>query len=209
MGWFEQSEREKWATPAALSYTQQHMGLPALDERSQDLYGRALPRGVLLPRFVPDRPPVNHWMSPYDLAQHAFLPGQIVLGKFAGSFLGHLDDRPMVTIAAPARARHPPFLSPTFIFIRLDAGARSEGRACENGASASCIGHDVYVLDPFGQSGEPSACFNALAELDPESWTIVDDVASITQALIVDDDPKSRHWNESARKLLSGIVLLT
>ena len=72
------------------------------------------------------------------------------------------------------------------------------------------LGHDVYVLDPFGQSGEPSACFNALAELDPESRTIVDDVASITHALIVDDgDARSRHWNDSARALLTGIILLT
>src|SRR5262249_13346916 len=59
------------------------------------------------------------------------------------------------------------------------------------------------------QSGEPSACFNALAELDPESSTIADDVASITHALIVDDgDARSRHWNDSARALLKGILLL-
>ena len=37
--------------------TQAHLGLPALDARSRELYGKALPRGVLLPRFVPDRPP--------------------------------------------------------------------------------------------------------------------------------------------------------
>jgi type IV secretory pathway TraG/TraD family ATPase VirD4 len=49
------------------------------------------------------------------------------------------------------------------------------------------LGHQVHVLDPFGQSGEPSASFNALAELDPDKWTIADDVASITHALIVDD----------------------
>ena len=55
-----------------------------------------------------------------------------------------------------------------------------------------------------GNRTKPSACFNALAELDPESWTIVDDVASITQALIVDDgDARSRHWNDSARALLT------
>jgi type IV secretion system protein VirD4 len=66
------------------------------------------------------------------------------------------------------------------------------------------------VLDPFGQSDEPSASFNALAELDPESWTIVDDVASVTHALIPDDgDARSRHWNDSARALLLGIILLT
>src|SRR5262249_55244130 len=69
---------------------------------------------------------------------------------------------------------------------------------------------DVHILDPFGQSGEQSACFNVLAELDPDSWTIADDVASMTHALIVDDgDARSRHWNDSARALLKGIILLT
>jgi type IV secretion system protein VirD4 len=43
-----------------------------------------------------------------------------------------------------------------------------------------------------------------------ERWTIVDDVASITHALIVDDgESRSRHWTDSARALLSGIILLT
>ena len=61
-----------------------------------------------------------------------------------------------------------------------------------------------------GSQNEVSACFNAPAELDPESETIIDDVKALTQALIVDDgDARSRHWNESAKTLLSGIILLT
>ena len=85
-----------------------------------------------------------------------------------------------------------------------------KGELAKTARLRRALGHDVYVLDPFGQSNEPSACFNALAELDHESWTIVDDVASITHALIVDDgDARSRHWNDSARALLTGIILLT
>ena len=104
---------------------------------------------------------------------------------------------------SPARApaRHRPCLSPTFIFIPARCWCSIRKANWRRTARLRrALGHDVYVLDPFGQSGEPSACFNALAELDPESWTIVDDVASITQALIVDDgDARSRHWNDSAR----------
>jgi type IV secretion system protein VirD4 len=49
-----------------------------------------------------------------------------------------------------------------------------------------------------------------LDELDPDSVTIIDDVSALTQALIVDDgDARSRHWNESAKTLLLGIILLT
>ncbi|MDR3450927.1 MAG: type IV secretory system conjugative DNA transfer family protein [Alphaproteobacteria bacterium] len=70
------------------------------------------------------------------------------------------------------------------------------------------IGHRVIVLDPFGQSGEPSASFNALAELNPDSLNIIDDVASISQALVVDQgDSRSQHWNDSARVLCRSSAL--
>ncbi len=72
------------------------------------------------------------------------------------------------------------------------------------------MGHRVVVLDPFGQSGETSACFNPLAELDPASPRIVDDVGAITRALVPDDgEARSRHWNDNARKLLAGLIFLT
>jgi len=211
MGWLEKTEREKWASPAALSHTQQHLGLPGLDARSQALYGQALPRGVLLPRFVPDRPPVNYWMRPNDLLRYSYLPGQIVIGKFAGQFLGHLDDRPLVTIAGARAGKTSTVLEPNlYLYPGSMLVLDPKGELARTAHLRRALGHDVHVLDPFGQSGEPSASFNALAELDPESWTIVDDVASITQALIVDEgDARAKHWNDSARALLLGIILLT
>ena len=112
MSWWKPTEREKWASPVAWSHPQTHLGLPALDARSRELYERALPRGVLLPRFVPDRPPLNYWMPPHQLAQYAYLPGQIILGKFAGRFLGYLDDRPMVTIAGARAGKTSTILEP-------------------------------------------------------------------------------------------------
>jgi len=212
MGWFEKTEREKWATPYALAQPQTYLGLPGLDVRSQELYGKVLPRGVLVPRFVPDRPPVNYWMRPHDLLRYEYLPGQIILGKFAGRYLGHLDDRPMITIAGARAGKTSTVLEPNLYLypgsmLVLDPKGELTARTA---LLRRALGHDVYVLDPFGQSGVPSASFNALAELDPESWTIIDDVSSITQALIVDDgDARSRHWNDSARMLLTGLILLT
>ena len=211
MGWFKPTERERWASPAALANPNSYMGLPAFDARSRDLYERALPRGVLVPRLAPDRPPVNHWMPPHDLARYAFVPGQIILGKFAGRFLGHLDDRPLITIAGARAGKTSTILEPNlYLYPGSMLVLDPKGELSRTASLRQALGHRVYVLDPFGQSGLPSACFNALAELDPESWTIVDDVASIAQAIIVDDgDSRSRHWNDSARTLLSGLILLT
>jgi len=211
MSWFRPTEREKWASPLPLAQPQRHLGLPALDARSRDLYERALPRGVLLPRFVADRPPTNYWMPPIQLVQHAYVPGQIILGKFAQQFLGHLDDRPMVTIAGARAGKTSTILEPNlYLYPGSMLVLDPKGELAPTARIRRALGHDAYVLDPFGQSGETSASFNALAELDPASWTVVDDAASITHALIVDEgDARSRHWNDSARALLLGIILLT
>jgi type IV secretion system protein VirD4 len=211
MNWFRQTEREKWASPAALSNPAAYVGLPALDSRSRELFATVLPRGVLVPRFVPDRAPVNYWMPPHELLRYAFAPGQIILGKFAGRFLGHIDDRPLVTIAGARAGKTSTVLEPNLCLypgsiVALDP----KGELSRTARLRRALMHSVYVLDPFGQSGEASACFNALDELHPDSWTIADDVASITHALIVDDaDARSKHWNDSARALLKGIILLT
>jgi type IV secretion system protein VirD4 len=211
MGLFRKTEREKWASRLAVSSPERHLGLPAFDLRSRELYEKGLPRGVLAPRLSGDREPVNHWMPPNELIQHTYVPGQIILGKFAGRFLGHLDDRPLVTIAGARAGKTTTVLEPN---LYLYPGAMlvldPKGELSRTAYLRRALMNSVYVLDPFGQSKEPSASFNALAELDPASETLVDDVASITHALIVDDgDARSRHWNDSARTLLLGIILLT
>ena len=211
LGW-EQSEREKWQAPLPLVRPEFHLGGPALDPRSRDLYENRLPRGVQMPRQVPERPPVNHWMRPADLLNYRYRPGQIILGKFANTLLGYLDDRPAVTAAGARAGKSSTVLEPNLYLypgsmVVLDPkGELAAKTACVRWAS----GHDVHVLDPFSQSGQGSSSFNILAELDPSSDTIIDDVASITQAIIVDDgESRSKHWNDSARQLLMELILLT
>jgi type IV secretion system protein VirD4 len=211
MVWFWPTEKERWASPLALSETQAHVGLPAFDTRSRELYETALPRGVLLPRFVPDRPAENYWMPPHELLQHAYAPGQIILGKLAGQFLGHLDDRPMVTIASARSGKTSTVLEPNlYLYPGSELVLDPKCELAPTAPLRRALGHSVHVLDPFGQSDEPSAAFNALDELDPESPTVVDDARSITHALVPDSgDARSQHWNDSARTLLLGIILLT
>jgi type IV secretion system protein VirD4 len=174
-------------------------------------YESMLPRGVLVPRLLPDRPPVNYWMPPHELAGYKFVPGQIILGKFANRFIGHLDDRPLVTIAGARAGKTSTVLEPNlYLYPGSMLVLDPKGELSRTARLRQALGHQVCILDPFGQSGEPSACFNALEELNPDNWTVADDVASIAQALIVDDgDARSRHWNDSARALLRGIILLT
>ena len=137
MTWFKRSERDKWASPFGLTTPQLHLGLPGLDQRSRELYGKVLPRGVLLPRFIADRPPQNYWMPPHELLRYTYAPGQIVLGKFAGRLIGHLDDRPQITIAGARAGKTSTILEPNLcLYPGLDAGARSEARIGANGRFA-------------------------------------------------------------------------
>jgi type IV secretion system protein VirD4 len=211
MIWPFSTEREKWASRFTTASVREQLGLPALDARSRALYETGLPRGVLLPRFTADRARVNYWMAPSELMQYVFRPRQIIVGKFAGRFLGHLDDRPMVTIAGARAGKTSTVLEPNlYLYPGSILGLDPKCDLASTAVLRRSLGHDVHILDPFGQSGQTSACFNALDEIDPRSPDVIDDVSAITQALIPDDgDGRSRHWNDSARTLLLGIILLT
>src|ERR1700678_4132157 len=181
MDWFK-SERAKYATRIHVARLRNHSNLPGFDARSRELYGTALPRGVLLPRLEADRERVNYWMSPSELMKHRFQLGQIIVGKLANVYLGHLDDRPMVTIAGARAGKTSTVLEPNlYLYPGSMLVLDPKGELARTATFRRALGHNVHVLDPFGQSGEASACFNALAELDPASDTIVDDVASIAQ----------------------------
>jgi type IV secretion system protein VirD4 len=208
MGLFRRTERQRWASLFAQSQTQRHLGLPSLDDRSRELYENALPRGVRIARFVPDREPVNYWMPPNELLRHAYVPGQIMLGKLAGQFLGHLDDRPMVTVAGPRAGKTSTVLEPNlYLYSGSMLVLDPKLELVQTARLRRALGHSVHVLDPFGQS---SSSFNILNELDPKSWTVVDDAKTITNAIVVDDgDARSQHWTNSARTLLLGLILLT
>ncbi len=67
----------------------------------------------------------------------------------------------------------------------------------------------VHVLDPFGVTGLPSAAFDPLAELDPDSLDIAEDAAALADALVYDapGETGEAHWNEEAKALLAGIIL--
>ncbi len=211
--WFwKPTERERWASKKPVVSLRPSMGLAALDERSARLYGEALPRHASVARPADDRAAQNHWMPPVEAARLYYVPGQIVLGKLGSILIGHIDDRPMVTIAGARAGKTSTVLEPNLYLypgsaIVLDPKGEL---AHKTAAARRRLGHQVYVLDPFGQSGERSASFNVLSELDPTSRLIIDDVATIAQAIVVDEgDSRNKHWTDSARELLKGIILFT
>ena len=206
------SERQRWARPAASVQAASHPALPNLDPKAIELFDKALPRGVLIPRLHRDRERVNYWMSFAELYRLRYKPGQIILGKVGHHYIGSLDDRPMVTIANARAGKSSTVLEPNlYLYPGSILVLDPKGELARNTAEfRKQVGHRVHVLDPFGQSGQPSSCFNFLDALDVDDPELIDDIALITGALVPSDgDSKNRHFTDNARMLLTGLILLT
>lgn len=78
------------------------------------------------------------------------------------------------------------------------------------------MGHKTILLDPWGEVNrrygemagelETAACFNPLSILDPASENYADDIASLADALIINQNAKDPHWDDSARELVAGLM---
>ena len=76
-------------------------------------------------------------------------------------------------------------------------------------------GQKTHILDPWGEvnrrygskSGfmEEIATFNPLSILDPSSEHFADDIAYISDAVIINQG-KDPHWDNSARELVAGLI---
>jgi len=204
------SERARWGTPVERASIRNYPALGGLG-KSRELYEKGLPRGALLARLTADRERMNYWMAPGTLMQHRFALGQLIIGKLGDTFIGHLDDRPVVTIATARTGKSSTVLEPNLYLypgsmLVLDPKGELAARTA---AIRRAMGHNVYVLDAFGQSGERSACFNCVEEFNPGDPRIIDYVMSIVGALVPDEagGGNAKHFNDSARALLVGIIL--
>ena len=67
----------------------------------------------------------------------------------------------------------------------------------------------ILVLDPFEVSGHPSAAYNPLDRLTPDSLDLGEDAASLTEALVMDPPGQvtEAHWNEEAKAILGGLIM--
>ncbi len=67
----------------------------------------------------------------------------------------------------------------------------------------------VHVLDPFEVSGHPTAAYNPLDRLTPDSLDLGEDAASLTEALVMDPPGQvtEAHWNEEAKAILGGLIM--
>jgi type IV secretion system protein VirD4 len=170
-----------------------------------------LPRGAEVIREQIDQKERARWARAGEIADIAWAPGKLLLGKFNGQLLGYGDDKPMVMCASARSGKTATVLLPTLYTYpgsALVLDPKGELAAETATYRRDVLGQATYVLDPFGASRQVASEFNPLAEVDPASRTVVDDVDMITQALILPESgSEGSHWTNSAENLLRGIIL--
>ena len=142
----------------------------------------------------------------------------------AGRYVGHADDRHILTVAGSRAGKGVSLIVPNLLtypgsVIAIDPkGELATVTACRRSAVNGTKwavpmggGGTVYVLDPFrrvtGPAADFRASFNPLAELDPDSEDGLDLAGQIADALVVQQDGPGSHWTASARAFLRGLVL--
>jgi len=72
------------------------------------------------------------------------------------------------------------------------------------------LGQEVIVLNPFNLLSEelgPTAQYNPMAALDPGADSFGADCDSLAEAIVIRDGRGESHWPDSARQLVSGMIM--
>lgn len=161
-----------------------------------------------------ETPPSAIWGHPWQLSSRwAWEPGKVLLGQWSDEGVvrevGFEDNRHVVTVAGSRAGKSSTVLIPNL--LRYPGSALvldPKGELARSTAVARrAMGQQVYVLDPFGATGQPSQShnpFDELAEGNPEH--IGADAALLADALIISND-KDPHWTDSAKNLIRGLTL--
>lgn len=213
--WMQSSfERFGGTPPASVDPALGHAPPRGLEEDTQRLLDEALPRGLPFGRERQNRSERASWASVEEVEALGYRKGDLLIGKFNGKPIGYNDDKPMVTIASARSGKSSTVIIPTLLTypgsaLVLDPKGELAKATAEHRRRR--LGQDVYVLDPFGCSGLPSAHFNPLAELDPASLHLVDDMDKIAQSIIVQEgkNAEADHWTGSAQYATRGAGLYT
>lgn len=182
-----------------------------------------LPRGLPNTAVTFDKAPRALWIEPETLAAHpnwAYEPGKIFLGAIDDKPIGAQDNRHLLTIAGSRSGKGTSAIVPNLLLYpgsvlvidpkgenaTLTAERRGLGRDIPDGG----LGHDVFVIDPFGVAKVDDsyrAGFNPLAGLDPRSDDFIDECDAIADALVVQESKgENAHFYDTARLVLRGYI---
>jgi type IV secretion system protein VirD4 len=178
----------------------------------------SFPRGVHGRSPRASTAPFAAWFDPRKLETLEFWryqEGKVIVGMAeGGQLLGVKDDRHMLTVAGSRAGKGisaivPNLISyPGSVLVIDPKGENARLTARRRMRTEGGLMQDVFVLDPFQVSGQPSASFNPVAMIDPKSETCIDDAALIAEALVImETGGNARHFTSAARNLIRGLLL--
>jgi len=141
--------------------------------------------------------------------------GRIARHVMGGTLLGYGSDQHHVLLAGSRQGKGRACLVPVLLTADSHTSQVSidpKGELAKLTASyRASLGQQVIVLDPFNVSGSGTMRFrgvwNPLSMLDPaDRMTFVPNAKLIADSLIVSGDFKDRHWDETAKQILAGLI---
>ena len=130
--------------------------------------------------------------------------------------LGYTGDRHLLTVA-PTRSGKgvsaiiPNLLTYTGSAVVIDPkGENAMITAARRGQGSAAIpglGQQVHVVDPWGITGLPAACFNPLDWLKPDDPDISENAMMLADSIVIPGEGKDRFWDEEAKAILMGLLL--
>lgn len=155
------------------------------------------------------------WLDPVELTgpgwQYRDSKGRfagLLLGYWDGRGIGTTDNRHVLTVAGSRGGKGVSLIVPNLLLYEgsvLALDPKGELAAITARARRQ-IGQKVVVLDPFGETGQPTGSFNPLDQLNRDDPSVIDDAGQIADALIIGND-KDPHWTDSARMLIKALIL--
>ena len=134
----------------------------------------------------------------------------IVLGRVGRKLLRQQSDKHLLTLAPNRAGKGVSSIIPNLLtwpgsVLVIDPKGEN---AVVTARARRDMGQAVYVLDPWGITGEPRARFNPLLSLTPQSPDISEDAALLADGLVIPAAKgEEEFWNNEARALISGLLM--
>jgi type IV secretion system protein VirD4 len=142
----------------------------------------------------------------------------IALGQMWESQENHVlyydDDRHLITVAGSRSGKGVSLIVPNLLqypgsVVCIDPKGENASITAKYRAS---LGQKVLILDPFctikdRELDQYKIGINPISYLNSSQESPVDEASSISDAIVVNDNEKDPHWNESARTFIKGLIL--
>ena len=151
------------------------------------------------------------WASKKRLQKEGlFAKRGMILGRMNGRLVREQANKHLLTLAPNRAGKGVSSIIPNLLtwpgsVLVIDPKGEN---AIVTARARRAMGQAVYVLDPWGLTGQARARFNPLLSLSPQSHDIAEDAALLADGLVIPASKgEEEFWNNEARALISGLLM--